>query len=112
MIYADTYFILSLSQVHTDVRGKNKWTKCFEEKNVVLPIGYHLGLSSSTGQLADNHDVVMLKTYEVDLVEGQVFNQEVSFKYPLTCNIMLNGVEDYSRTCRLPLQCYFFKTLP
>ena len=60
-----------------DARGKNKWTKCFEVKNVILPIGYHLGFSAQTGQLADNHDVLMLKTYEVDLLPGQAFNQEV-----------------------------------
>lgn len=41
-------------------------------------MGYHLGLSSSTGQLADNHDIIMLKTYEVDLVEGQTFDAVVS----------------------------------
>ena len=44
---------------------------------MVLPVGYHLGLSASTGDLADNHDVKMLKLYEVDLVEGQTFNVEV-----------------------------------
>jgi len=73
-------YINNVLSVHTDVRGKNKWTKCFEETNVILPIGYHLGLSASTGQLADNHDVTMLKTYEVDLVEGQFFNQEEALK--------------------------------
>ena len=60
------------------MRGKSKWTKCFEVKNVVLPVGYHLGLSASTGDLADNHDVKMLKLYEVDLVEGQTYNVDVS----------------------------------
>ena len=44
----------------------------------MLPVGYHLGLSASTGDLADNHDVKMLKLYEVDLVPGQTFNVDVS----------------------------------
>ena len=60
-----------------DARGKNKWTKCFEVSNVILPTGYHLGFSAATGQLADNHDIIMLKTYEVDLVDGQEYNREV-----------------------------------
>jgi len=72
--FVSVKYINKVLSVHLDVRGKNKWTKCFEVKNVILPVGYHLGLSASTGQLADNHDVVMLKTYEVDLVEGQTFD--------------------------------------
>ncbi|KAL5263422.1 hypothetical protein ACHWQZ_G008706 [Mnemiopsis leidyi] len=73
-------YINNILTVHTDVRGKSKWTKCFEVKNVVLPVGYHLGLSASTGDLADNHDVKMLKLYEVDLVEGQTYNVDEALK--------------------------------
>ena len=73
---------VNIFQVHLDARGKNKWTKCFEVENVILPVGYHLGLSASTGELADNHDVVMLKTYEVELMPGQTFNQQVNLLFP------------------------------
>eukprot|EP00116_Pleurobrachia_bachei_P006633 sb/3466895/ len=77
---ASIKYINNVLTVHMDARGKNKWTKCFEVKNVILPIGYHLGFSAQTGQLADNHDILMLKTYEVDLLPGQIYNQEEALK--------------------------------
>lgn len=52
--------------VKLDVYGIDYWQTCFETE-VALPDGWdqrvYLGLSSSTGQLADNHDVLSMRTY-------------------------------------------------
>lgn len=32
-----------------------------------LPTGYHLGVSATTGDLSDNHDILSIKFYELDL---------------------------------------------
>ena len=60
-------FIL-LHVVSTDILGKNAWAECFRVQGVVLPTGYYLGLSAATGDLSDNHDVLSVKTYELDMV--------------------------------------------
>ena len=31
-----------------------------------LPTGYYFGMSATTGDLSDNHDLVSIKTYELD----------------------------------------------
>ena len=31
-----------------------------------LPTGYYFGMSATTGDLSDNHDIVSIKTYELD----------------------------------------------
>ncbi|CAH1782750.1 unnamed protein product [Owenia fusiformis] len=51
--------------VSMDIDGKNAWKKCFEVKGVRLPTGYYFGASAATGQLADNHDIISMKLYQL-----------------------------------------------
>ncbi|EDO48712.1 predicted protein [Nematostella vectensis] len=52
-----------------DVDGKNEWRECFDVGGVKLPTGLYWGVSAATGQLADNHDIISMKLYEVDIPE-------------------------------------------
>lgn len=51
--------VLSLS---TDFESTGVWKECFSVKDVILPTGYHIGVSAATGDLSDNHDVISIKT--------------------------------------------------
>ncbi|CAG9118837.1 unnamed protein product [Plutella xylostella] len=57
--------------VSTDLEGKNAWKECFRVEGVLLPTGYYFGASASTGDLSDNHDIIAIKFYELDLLETQ-----------------------------------------
>lgn len=52
--------------VRTDLENKNEWKLCFEANNVLLPTGYYLGASATTGDLSDNHDIISFKFYELE----------------------------------------------
>ena len=58
--------VLPLVKVHTNVDGTDDWIECFTAENIDLPTGYYFGLTAATGELADNHDVVALRTFDVD----------------------------------------------
>lgn len=53
----------------TDLEGKNAWKECLRVENVLLPTGYYFGASATTGDLSDNHDIIAIKMYELDLLE-------------------------------------------
>ncbi|CAH1641467.1 unnamed protein product [Spodoptera littoralis] len=57
--------------VSTDLEGKNAWKECFKVENVLLPTGYFFGASATTGDLSDNHDIIAIKMFELDLLEAQ-----------------------------------------
>jgi len=52
--------------VSHDLENRRSWAKCFSIDGVRLPTGYFFGISSTTGELSDNHDIVSIKTYELD----------------------------------------------
>ncbi|RWS30714.1 lectin-like protein [Leptotrombidium deliense] len=52
--------------VSTDIEGHEKFEKCFSVDNVILPTGYFIGVSATTGDLSDNHDIISIKTYELE----------------------------------------------
>merc|ERR1719312_475687 len=56
--------------VSHDLSNKRAWESCFSIDGVKLPTGYYFGLSATTGDLSDNHDVIAIKTYELDAPEG------------------------------------------
>lgn len=56
--------------VQTDIEGKNEWKECFSVKGVRLPTGYHIGVTAATGDLSDNHDVISIKTFELEPTPG------------------------------------------
>jgi len=53
--------------VFVDVDNKNEWRDCLDVVGVKLPTGLHFGASAATGQLADNHDIISMKLYEIDV---------------------------------------------
>ena len=59
-------------QVHTSVDGDNDWNECFTSENVHLPTGYYFGVSAATGDLADNHNVINIRVFDVDQNENPV----------------------------------------
>lgn len=52
ILYADKTL-----QVFLSTAGDSKETYCGQVNNIDLPIGYHFGVTATTGHLADNHDV-------------------------------------------------------
>lgn len=56
--------ILSVS---TDMENKGEWKNCFVVNEVDLPTAYFLGLSATTGDLSDNHDILGVKFYDLDI---------------------------------------------
>lgn len=44
-------------------RPAYEWTNCLKMTDVHLPAGYYMGLSASTGDLSDIHDVISLEVY-------------------------------------------------
>eukprot|EP00088_Acartia_fossae_P068691 TRINITY_DN8763_c0_g1_i1.p1 TRINITY_DN8763_c0_g1~~TRINITY_DN8763_c0_g1_i1.p1 ORF type:complete len:328 (+),score=38.70 TRINITY_DN8763_c0_g1_i1:53-1036(+) len=56
--------------VSHDLQNKNAWAPCFSIDGIKLPTGYYFGITAATGDLSDNHDVITVKTYELDTPEG------------------------------------------
>lgn len=52
--------------VSTDIEGKQEWKECFSVEGVRLPTGYYFGASAATGDLADNHDILSMKLYQLE----------------------------------------------
>ena len=52
--------------VSLDIDNKAGWKPCFEVDGVKLPTGYYFGMSATTGDLSDAHDVISVKFYELD----------------------------------------------
>ncbi|KAL4231269.1 Vesicular integral-membrane protein VIP36 [Mactra antiquata] len=57
--------------VSMDIDGKDGWSECFKVDGVRLPVGYYFGASAATGELADNHDIISMKLYELELPDVQ-----------------------------------------
>ena len=53
--------------VYVDPRNRGEWEECVLIEDIPLPEGWareaHVGLTASTGQLVDNHDIISLVTY-------------------------------------------------
>eukprot|EP00092_Neocalanus_flemingeri_P006872 GFUD01007418.1.p1 GENE.GFUD01007418.1~~GFUD01007418.1.p1 ORF type:complete len:328 (+),score=47.14 GFUD01007418.1:51-1034(+) len=56
--------------VSHDITNKRAWAPCFSIDGVKLPTGYYFGMSATTGDLSDAHDVISIKTYELDTADG------------------------------------------
>lgn len=52
--------------VKLDIENKQKWSDCMEVSGVRLPTGYYFGISASTGELSDIHDIISVKVYELE----------------------------------------------
>jgi len=55
--------------VSTDIDGTNSWRECFSIDNILLPTHYYFGFSAATGELSDNHDIISVRTYQLDSSE-------------------------------------------
>eukprot|EP00944_MAST-04C_sp_MAST-4C-sp1_P006919 g6919.t1 len=67
--------------VSVDQTGDGKFKHCFSAQNV-LPETFDVrraffGLSATTGQLADNHDVLSFNSYELELSDQEAPNPEL-----------------------------------
>lgn len=58
--------LFCLIAVSTDIDNKAGWKPCFEVDGVQLPTNYFFGMSATTGDLSDNHDIIAVKLYELD----------------------------------------------
>nr|CAI5819486.1 unnamed protein product [Callosobruchus analis] len=64
--------------VSTDFENKAAWKQCFQVKGVQLPTGYHIGISASTGDLSDNHDIMSVRLFELDLPDDPETDEDRS----------------------------------
>lgn len=70
-------------KVMLDTKGTNTWTTCFLVKDLSLPTGYFFGLSASTGDLADNHDILSFKVSEAPQITSEELQEENSAGAPI-----------------------------
>ena len=67
--------------VYVDPRNRGEWEECVTIEDMPLPEGWareaHVGLTASTGQLVDNHDIISLVTY----ADHAVMEREEAKKY-------------------------------
>jgi lectin, mannose-binding 2 len=76
-------------EVFVDPRNKNEWTFCASIPKLNLPYDWlsrsHIGITATTGQLADNHDILYLKSFSDAHVldqEEQAAREEPHFEVP------------------------------
>uniref|UniRef100_A0A8C1D3A5 Lectin, mannose-binding 2-like b n=1 Tax=Cyprinus carpio carpio TaxID=630221 RepID=A0A8C1D3A5_CYPCA len=62
--------------VMTDIEGKQEWKDCLDIPGVRLPQGYYFGVSSATGDLSDNHDLISFKLYELTVERSPEEDQQ------------------------------------
>lgn len=55
------------NEVSTDLVNKAAWKQCFQVNEIKLPTGYYIGISATTGDLSDNHDILSIRLFELDL---------------------------------------------
>jgi len=70
----DTYLNIryenDILTVTHDLDNKRAWAPCLRVEGVKLPTGYYLGASAATGDLCDQHEIISMKLYELDVPEG------------------------------------------
>jgi len=66
LFYLSSLLISSSLTVHIDPKNNGEWIECVALTNLQLPEEWarkaHIGITASTGQLSDNHDVLSLMT--------------------------------------------------
>ena len=61
----------------TNIDNSGEFSECFAVKGVRLPTGYYFGVSAATGDLADAHDIISIKTYDLVPLEGDEVRSSV-----------------------------------
>ncbi|XP_077787389.1 VIP36-like protein isoform X4 [Podarcis muralis] len=94
----DTFLVIRYVKrrltVLLDIDGKHEWRDCIDIPGVHLPRGYYFGVSSVTGDLSDNHDIISLKLYQLTVqrtLEEDKRDKEVFL--PVVENMKLPGIE-------------------
>ncbi|XP_043276346.1 vesicular integral-membrane protein VIP36 [Venturia canescens] len=64
--------------VSTDIANKEAWQECFQVKGIKLPTEYYFGVSATTGDLSDNHDVISIRLFELDLADDAKTDEDRS----------------------------------
>ena len=66
-------------EVALDIDKGVYFTPCLSLVNVTLPPGYHIGVTASTGDLADTHDVIAFKMREIQpTVQDDAMKAEIA----------------------------------
>ncbi|XP_070621542.1 VIP36-like protein isoform X1 [Erythrolamprus reginae] len=93
----DTFLVIRYVKrrltVLLDIDGKHEWRDCVDIPGVHLPRGYFFGISSATGDLSDNHDIISLKTYQLTVdrtLEEEKRDKDVFL--PVVENMKLPGM--------------------
>lgn len=67
----DTFLLIRYENdvltVKTNIDNSNDFSDCFQVKGVTLPTGYFIGLTAATGDLSDNHYVISVRTFELEV---------------------------------------------
>lgn len=77
----------SYNEVSTDLANKAAWKQCFQVNEVKLPTGYYIGISATTGDLSDNHDILSIRLFELDLSDDDVSTNLFFFYTSIILNI-------------------------
>lgn len=48
------------------MENKKAFKECFTVKGIQLPTHYYFGVTATTGDLSDNHDILSFRLYELD----------------------------------------------
>ncbi|XP_072342085.1 VIP36-like protein isoform X2 [Scyliorhinus torazame] len=75
--------------VMINIEGKNEWKDCIDLPGVRLPLGYYFGVSSATGDLTDNHDIVSVKVYQLTVERTPEEEEEEVVLVPSVDNLRL-----------------------
>lgn len=68
MFYSHNLVICQMCvAVLTDIENKAAWKPCLSVQGVRLPTAYYFGMTAGTGDLSDNHDIMSVRLYELDL---------------------------------------------
>ncbi|XP_032680108.1 vesicular integral-membrane protein VIP36 isoform X2 [Odontomachus brunneus] len=74
--------------VSKDISNKAAWKECFSVKEIKLPTGYYIGISATTGDLSDNHDILSIRLFELELNDeedrSQIVPSAAFFEAPRT----------------------------
>jgi len=96
--------------VSHDLDNKRAWNSCFSIEGVQLPTGYFFGISATTGELSDNHDVISIKTYELDTPEKAEDRNNIEPKAEFTASPR-DHVEDPAPSSMSGVKLFFLMLL-
>eukprot|EP00911_Craspedida_sp_UC1_P002468 UC1_evm1s1837 len=97
--YARITYKHSMLKVQLDVKGEGEWETCFMAYNIDLPKGHSFSVSAATGDLADNHDILSIKTCEAPELSQQDIKRLEEASKALKAGEKVEGV-DVHRTAR------------